>query len=165
MPQKPTSEQTARLLGEALLRRSETLCTAESCTGGMIGAAITSVAGSSQWFPGGIIAYDNGVKNKLLGVDQSILETFGAVSPETVSAMATAAAKLFATTAAIAVSGIAGPGGGSEQKPVGLVYIGLYYRGQCTICKRLFSGDREAVRQQSVETALSALVGIIDGNG
>lgn len=148
----------AKILGGHLSARRLTCTTAESCTGGMIGAAITSVAGASEWFSGGVIAYSNDVKMRLLDVSEKTLESHGAVSAETVAAMAEGATKLLRCDCAIAVSGIAGPGGGSEEKPVGLVYFGI--RGNETVTTRrfLFSGNRESIRQQATKQGLSLLI-------
>ena len=144
----------AQTLGVLLASEGCTLAVAESCTGGMIGAALSSVPGSSQWFRGGIIAYDNRIKISLLGVSQETLDTFGAVSEQTVAAMAQGAARILHTDCAISVSGIAGPDGGTPEKPLGLVYIGVYVNGNITVYKHLCSGNREAVREQAVEMSL-----------
>jgi len=113
-----TLQRTLKSAHTILTNGDRTLATAESCTGGMIGAAITSMAGSSQYYRGGVIAYDNAVKRRVLGVAPRILSKHGAVSGPTVLAMARGARKLLGTDCAIAVSGIAGPGGGSPAKPV-----------------------------------------------
>ena len=153
MSSKPSSEH-ARTLGVILVSKNHTVSTAESCTGGMIGAALTSVPGSSVWFKGGIIAYDNLIKISLLGVPQETLDNFGAVSEQTVAAMAQGAARILHTDCAISVSGIAGPNGGTPEKPVGLVFIGICVTGNTTVYKHLFSGNREAVRRQAVAMSL-----------
>ncbi len=144
-------------LGELLLQRGEQLAVAESCTAGMLGGALASVAGSSAWFVGGVITYSNEMKQRMLGVPQSLLSTVGAVSPEVAEAMALGACRECAADSAIAITGIAGPGGGSPEKPVGLVYIAAAYNGRVVVQKNLFAGDRDAVRMQSVETGLSLL--------
>ncbi|HEX7510996.1 MAG TPA: nicotinamide-nucleotide amidohydrolase family protein, partial [Chitinivibrionales bacterium] len=115
--------ETSKKLGALLIEKGLTLSVAESCTGGMIGAAITSVAGSSKYFKGGVIAYANEIKEKVLGVPKELLETKGAVSAEVVEVMARGVAELCKTQCGIAVSGIAGPDGGTDEKPVGLVFI------------------------------------------
>lgn len=148
----------ARQLGELLVSSGKTCSIAESCTGGMIGATFTSVPGSSNWFRGGIIAYDNDVKIRILGVPERILAEKGAVSPETVENMAKGAAELIVTDLAVAVSGIAGPGGGTKEKPAGLVYIGLYLDGRSFSFRHLFEGDRDQVRNATVAAALRHLV-------
>lgn len=154
----PSPELLATTLGGILIARKLICAVAESCTGGMIGAALTAVAGSSEWFRGGVIAYDNIVKMNLLGVPEPVLHTQGAVSAETVAAMALGAAKLFAVDCAVAVSGIAGPGGGTAEKPVGLVYIGTFVAGITTTSRHVFPGDRSAVREATVATALQELI-------
>jgi PncC family amidohydrolase len=145
-------------LGSRLLMRHLTLCVAESCTGGLLGAAITETAGSSGYFLGGIIAYDNSVKTGLLGVGAAALTRHGAVSAETVTAMAAGAAKLLHADAAIAVSGIAGPGGGTEDKPVGLVFIGISLHDAVRSFEYRFPGTRSAIREQSVEQGLRRMI-------
>ncbi len=162
MPLKPSCKQQAELLGRELLNKEYTLATAESCTGGMIGAAITAVPGSTAWFRGGIIAYENTVKVALCRVPEETLAEHGAVSEETVKAMAAGVAQNLQTDCAIAVSGIAGPDGGSEEKPVGLVYIGVYCRGNSTAYRYIFSGSREEVREQATEEGLRRCIALIE---
>lgn len=134
-----------------------TCATAESCTGGGIGSAITAVAGSSEVFLGGIIAYANQVKREVLGVRAETLERCGAVSSETAAEMAEGARRLTKCDAAVAVTGIAGPGGGSEEKPVGLVWFGLATAGGVRTERVIFPGDRAAVRAATVVHALGIL--------
>ena len=140
----------------ALAGRS--LATAESLTGGGIGAAITAVPGSSAVFKGGIISYTNEVKNRILGVSPEVSQTCGAVSAPVAEAMAQGAARLLETDYALAVTGLAGPGGDDYGNPVGTVYIAC--AAPCgTVSRRyLFSGDRESVRCQTAEAALSLLL-------
>ncbi len=154
MSLKPNCKQLAEVLGRELLKRKYTLSTAESCTGGMVGAAITAVPGSSAWFRGGIIAYENTIKIVHCSVPEKLIRKNGAVSEETVTAMAKGVAQKLQTDCAIAVSGIAGPDGGSEEKPVGLVFVGVYSRGNSEVFRNVFSGDREAVRELAVEEGL-----------
>ena len=161
MLSKPSYKTNAEALGTLLLSKSLTLSTAESCTGGMIGAALTSVPGSSQWFHGGIIAYDNRIKISLLDVPETLLEKYGAVSEEVVSAMAEGAAKKLHTDCSIAVSGIAGPDGGTEEKPVGLVYIGVYCNSKVEVFKNIFPGRRDKVRKKAVEKSFDCMIGIL----
>ncbi len=161
MLSKPGYKTKAEALGKLLLLKNLTLSTAESCTGGMIGAATTSVPGSSSWFRGGIIAYDNRIKFSLLDVPEAILDKYGAVSEEAVSAMAEGAAKKLNTDCSIAVSGIAGPDGGTEEKPVGLVFIGIYCKGKVEVFKNVFPGRREEVREQAVEKSFDYLISIL----
>jgi len=149
-------------LGELLKRKNLTLAVAESCTGGLVGAAVTSVCGSSDYFRGGVIAYDNSVKHDLLGVPRYDLDRYGAVSAPVVCAMAYGAARICNSDCSVSVSGIAGPGGGTEEKPVGLVYFGAFFGGQTQSCSFLFKGSREEIRVQSVKAALDFLIGIIN---
>lgn len=142
----------------ALKKRGWTCATAESCTGGLIGAALTAQAGASLWYKGGIIAYANACKTAMLGVPQSMLDTHGAVSEAVARAMARGASAALGTQAAVAVTGVAGPDGGSAEKPVGTVWIAWAMPECCTAQCFLFSGDREAVRQATVAQALQSLV-------
>jgi PncC family amidohydrolase len=151
-------------LSELLKNQHLTLAVAESCTGGLLGGSVTSVAGSSSYFRGGVIAYDNGVKHDILGVSADILERCGAVSAPVAEAMAAGAAKLFGCDCAMSVSGIAGPGGGTAEKPVGLVFAGVFRRGEARSRRFVFSGDREAVRGQSVAAAVEFLVEALESN-
>lgn len=150
-----------QLLGNKLLNGNMMLATAESCTGGLIGAHFTSVAGSSGWFTGGVIAYSNTVKQNILGVDESILIANGAVSAPVVEEMASGACRLLQTQVAVAVSGVAGPDGGTIHKPVGTVWIGWCIKGVVTSKHFLFDGDREAVRQQTVEQSVNGLLSLL----
>ena len=148
-------------IGTCLLQRNHELVTVESCTGGWISKCITDVAGSSQWFGQGFITYSNRSKQHLLGVQQSVLDTYGAVSENVVRAMAAGALTRTAANVALAVSGVAGPTGGSDDKPVGTVWLGWQIRA-CSFhsqCVRL-DGDREAVRREAVRLALSGLLRI-----
>lgn len=148
----------AEQLVEELAAKKLTCATAESCTGGGIGSAITSVPGSSAVYWGGVVSYDNSVKTGVLGVPGSVLETVGAVSSECACAMALGVRKLLGTDLAVSVTGIAGPGGGSEEKPVGLVWFGVAGSDGVASEKRIFGGDREAVRSAAVEHAASLLL-------
>jgi len=140
-----------------LRSRKFTLSTAESCTGGMIAAAITELAGSSDIFKGSIVAYSNEIKEKILGVPAEILKEHGAVSEECVAAMVDNVCAGFDTDAGIAVSGIAGPGGGTEDKPVGLVFIGVRVKELTEVRKFNFRGSRETVRKRAVAGAFRML--------
>jgi nicotinamide-nucleotide amidase len=148
-------------LGRALQERGWRVATAESCTGGWIAKALTDVAGSSQWFDGGIVAYSNAAKIALLGVPSDALATHGAVSEETVRAMAAGARARFAADFSVAVSGIAGPDGGTAGKPVGTVHFAWAEPGGVTAARRVFAGDRETVRRLSVAFALERLVELV----
>lgn len=135
-----------------------TFGTAESCTGGLIAASITSVPGSSAYFYGGIVSYDNSVKRNVLGVPAEVLATAGAVSGECAAAMADGARRLLGVTFAVSVTGIAGPDGGSPEKPVGTVWFGLSTPRNTRAEARRFDGGRAAVRAQTVVHALELLV-------
>jgi len=138
--------------------KGKTLVTAESLTGGGIGAALTAVSGSSAVYKGGIISYTNEVKHRILGVPAETLEQYGAVSEPVAGAMAEGARKLLEADVSVSVTGLAGPGGDEYGNPVGTVFIG-YCDASVTEVKRfLFSGDREAVRQQTAEEALKLVL-------
>lgn len=136
----------------------KTLATAESCTGGGIGKALTAVPGSSAVYKGGVISYTNEVKEKLLRVDPAVLERDGAVSASVAEAMAAGVRELFAADMAVSVTGLAGPGGDSYGNPVGTVYIGYSDCAHTVSVRYIFSGDRERVREQAVEAALSLIL-------
>jgi PncC family amidohydrolase len=135
-----------------------TLSVAESCTGGMIGATVTAVPGSSDVFLGGTIAYADGVKMSALGVAGRTLDVHGAVSGETVAEMAQGVARAMKTDYALSVSGVAGPGGGTAAKPVGLVWIGLRTPDTVRTFEHHFEGDRDEVRERTVAAALGHLL-------
>ena len=142
-------------VGEQLLHRSRTIAVAESCTGGLVGARLTEVPGSSSYFVGGAIAYANAVKVAVLGVPELLLEEHGAVSEPVALAMAEGALSAFGADLAVATTGIAGPSGGSPEKPVGTVYIALASReGECRCRRHQFEGDRSSVRCHTVDAAL-----------
>jgi nicotinamide-nucleotide amidase len=145
-------------IGEILTARKWTLATAESCTGGLISAAITDMAGSSQFFKGSVIAYDNIVKMSLLNVSESTLVSYGAVSSQTVEAMANGICNRLQTECALSVSGIAGPGGGTAEKPVGLVYIGLKIKDRIQSFEHYYEGNRRQIRNAVVNCALLHLL-------
>lgn len=147
----------AMTLVELLKARGLTCATAESCTGGGVGSAITAVPGSSAVFYGGVISYDNSVKEQVLGVSAEDLQTVGAVSPEVAAQMAAGARRLLKTDLAVALTGIAGPDGGSAEKPVGLVWFGLATPDGVRTEKAIFRGDRESVRRQAAVHALGML--------
>ena len=150
---------TAEKLVQALIEKKMTCATAESCTGGGVGYAITDVSGASAVFWGGVISYDNSVKRDILGVPAEVLATQGAVSSECAAAMAEGARRRLNTDLAVSITGIAGPGGGSAEKPVGLVWFGLASKAGTATEKKIFSGDREAVRTAAIEHALTLLLG------
>ena len=147
----PSSEVITRLQGK-------TLATAESCTGGGIGAALTAVSGASAVYKGGIISYTNEIKQNLLGVDGTLLESVGAVSAPVAQAMAAGARKALASDVAVSVTGLAGPGGDEFGNPVGTVFIG-YSDDRITLSRKyLFSGSREDVRNQAVSAVLHLIL-------
>lgn len=154
-------EALALKVGRALVVRGVRLATAESCTGGWIAKALTDVPGSSDWFDGGVVSYSNTSKTALLGVPEETLRQHGAVSEQTVRAMAEGARERFAAALAVAVSGIAGPTGGSPGKPVGTVFFAWATPSGTTVAKRQFTGGREAVRRQTVALALERLVDLV----
>ena len=151
------SDSLASVLVQKCREKNITFASAESCTGGMISSMITSVAGSSDVFAGGITAYSNDVKTGILRVNPETVEKYGAVSEECAAEMCTGCAQLFSVDAAFAVTGIAGPGGGSVEKPVGTVCFGFYYKGDIQTVKMHFGGDREMVRIRSAMFVLDAL--------
>ncbi|MCF6210958.1 MAG: CinA family protein [Gammaproteobacteria bacterium] len=149
-------------VGGVLLARGWQLATAESCTGGAIAAAITDIAGSSQWFDRGFVTYSNQSKQDMLGVCAETLHTAGAVSEATVAEMVSGALVRSQARLALAVSGIAGPGGGSADKPVGTVCLAWAIEGeQPLVCTEHFAGDRAAVRAQTVEHALQGVLDML----
>ncbi|MDU0356151.1 nicotinamide-nucleotide amidohydrolase family protein [Paraglaciecola aquimarina] len=151
----------AQILGGQLLAKGWHISCAESCTGGGVGFAITSTAGSSQWFEKGFITYSNEAKQAMLGVQQNTLIEYGAVSAQTVEEMARGAAQQASANVAISVSGIAGPDGGTADKPVGTVWFGFFVRDQVVTKKQQFNGGREAVRMKAIEFALSNTVKLL----
>ncbi len=141
-------------VAETLLDKQLTLATAESCTGGWISKVCTDLAGSSGWFAGGVVSYSNRAKADLLGVEKSDLVEQGAVSEAVVLAMAAGARSALRADIAVAVSGVAGPSGGSPEKPVGTVWIACATAEGAIAAQHLFTGDREAVRRATVLAAL-----------
>lgn len=155
-----TSETLAHVqaLADGLLARGWRLATAESCTGGLIAAACTELAGSSVWFERGFVSYSNEAKVGMLGVDAALITAHGAVSEAVARAMAEGALQRAGVDVAVAVTGIAGPAGGTPDKPVGTVWLAWAERGGPTQARRcLFQGDRAQVRQQTCEAALAGL--------
>jgi len=160
-----TGQDTANLAGlagtviERAIAADLKVTTAESCTGGMVAAALTDIAGASAVLDRGVVTYSNAAKTDLLGVSEAILIAHGAVSEETAAAMADGALRAAPQAGiAIAITGIAGPGGGTVEKPVGLVWFGLAVRGgRTTTAHHVFAGDRAAVRHRAAATALSMM--------
>lgn len=155
---------TATNLVALLKAQGLTCATAESCTGGGVGSAITAVPGSSAVFAGGVISYSNDVKRDVLGVSPETLATVGAVSAETAAQMAKGARKLLKTDLAVSLTGIAGPDGGSDEKPVGLVWFGLATKDGVRTEKAIFRGDREGIRNNAVVHALGMLTVAASGS-
>lgn len=154
-------EQTVKYLrgqlADLMQKNQWMLATAESCTGGMIAAACTDLAGSSNWFERGFVSYSNAAKTELLGVPADLIASHGAVSQEVALAMAQGALQHSNAQVAVAVTGVAGPSGGSAEKPVGTVWFGFALPGKVWAEPQLFSGDRAAVRQATVRHALQTL--------
>lgn len=151
--------ELAEQLGVLLRARGHKLALAESCTGGWIGQCVTAVPGSSQWFDRGFVTYSNAAKVQMLGVDEQLLQAHGAVSAETAKAMAAGALQHSEADVVIVVTGIAGPGGGTAEKPAGLVFLAWQIRGRDVQCiAQHFSGDRQEVRLQTVRRALRCLI-------
>jgi len=156
--------QLAHELGGMLLARGWMVATAESCTGGWVGQLLTAIPGSSAWYERGFITYANAAKQEMLGVSAEILETHGAVSEETASAMAAGALAHSHAQATLAISGIAGPGGGTPQKPVGLVCYGWALADgtrMSSTCR--LDGDREEIRSRAVAAAMRGLIELMGG--
>lgn len=155
-------EALAAKLGSVLLQRGWMLATAESCTGGWAAQAATAVAGSSQWFERGFITYSNEAKMEMLGVRAETLDAFGAVSEETAAEMALGALTHSRAQAAFAITGIAGPSGGTHEKPVGSVCFAWARSGtEVVTARQQFSGGRQQVRAQSVELALRKMLALM----
>jgi nicotinamide-nucleotide amidase len=151
-----TGEQSlGEVVGQGLARQHKTIATAESCTGGLLAELITDIPGASRYFLQGLVTYSNIAKIKELGVPAELLEKYGAVSEEVASVMSRGMRKTAGTDFAIGITGIAGPSGGSEQKPVGLVYISLDCGHGCETERFIFSGDREFIRLRAAQTALN----------
>lgn len=140
-----------------LSANGQLLVTAESCTGGGVAQSLTSISGSSAWFDRGFVTYSNEAKQEMLGVDEKILEEYGAVSEQTAIAMVRGALAHSRAQAALSVTGIAGPGGGTPEKPVGTVWFAWALETETKAVRRQFTGDRQAVRQQSEAFALEGL--------
>ena len=151
-------QELAARLGEALVARGWTLGCAESCTGGLLASVLTDASGASAWFHGAVVAYANEVKRDVLGVSQAILEAHGAVSRETVLAMARGVRGVMRADVAVAISGIAGPDGGSPQQPVGTVWMAWEGPDFTDVQRYQFAGDRLAVKRLAVAAAIAGLL-------
>jgi nicotinamide-nucleotide amidase len=156
-------EELAKRLGARLKRTNETLATAESCTGGWAAQVVTSVAGSSAWFERGFVTYSNAAKQELLGVRAETLRAHGAVSEETACEMARGALERSHGTIAVSITGVAGPAGGTAEKPVGTVCFAWARGSEMRSETRRFAGDRESIRRQSVILALEGVMRALDG--
>jgi nicotinamide-nucleotide amidase len=168
MPESDAIEELSHALVHELIDAGRTMAAAESCTGGWIAKCVTDVPGASRCFAFGIVSYSNAAKESQLGVSARTLEEFGAVSEATVREMADGALRLSGADLAVAVSGIAGPDGGSEEKPVGTVWFGFAERAKgktrLQARKHRFDGDRRAIRQKSVAAALQGLREMLGAN-
>jgi len=156
-------DDLAKRLGVRLKRANEMLATAESCTGGWAAQVVTSVAGSSAWFERGFVTYSNAAKQELLGVRAETLRAHGAVSEETAREMARGALERSQGTIAVSITGVAGPAGGTAEKPVGTVCFAWARGGEVRSETRRFAGDRESIRRQSVILALEGVMRALDG--
>ena len=145
------------IVSEILIEKKLTISTAESCTGGLVSSTLINYPGISSVFIEGCVTYSNESKINRLGVNPSTLEIYGAVSEETAREMAEGIAKNFNTNVAISTTGIAGPGGGTSDKPVGLVYIGIYINGKTSVNKYIFQGNRDEIRLSATKNALNDL--------
>lgn len=147
-------EALEKIVGVLLSRRKKTVAVAESCTGGLVSHRLTNAPGSSSYFQGSVVAYSDGIKTGILQVPLRTMEKFGAVSRETAGAMAKGVRKISGADLGLAITGIAGPGGGSEGKPVGLVYTALAVNNDISIEEHHFSGKRETIKLKASQTAL-----------
>ncbi len=161
IPAPPELEQAAAC-GRLLEARGWRLAVAESCTGGLLGDWLTNIAGSSAWFLGGVIAYDDRVKIGVLGVPAALIREHGAVSEPCAAALAARARALIGTDVAVAITGIAGPGGGTAAKPVGTTYIGIASAAGTTVAHHTWSGNRRENKAASARAALALLREILE---
>lgn len=159
--QELSAQAACGLVADLLIKRAWLLASAESCTGGLIAATCTDLAGSSAWFERGFVSYSNASKTELLGVPAGLIERHGAVSEAVVRAMATGALAHSHAQVAVAVTGIAGPTGGSADKPVGTVWLGWAVPGQVLTERCCFAGERAAVRAATVQHALARLADLL----
>ena len=159
---EPYAHDLHGLAADLLIKNKLMLAAAESCTGGMIAAACTDLAGSSAWFERGFVTYSNAAKTEMLGVEETLLQRFGAVSEPVVRAMVQGALAHSHAQVAVAVTGVAGPSGGSPEKPVGTVWFGFALPGQVVTEVRHFDGDRAQVRAATVQHAFARLVKLLN---
>ena len=155
------SLKSVQAVADRLLKHRQKVCTAESCTGGLIAKTFTDLAGSSDWFECGFVTYSNDAKNEMLAVPASLIEDYGAVSEAVAIAMASGALRHSKADYSIAVTGVAGPGGGSDDKPVGTVWIAVASAEQMVARRYQFDGDRQAVRVTTMQTALELLLDLV----
>jgi nicotinamide-nucleotide amidase len=148
--------------GRLLRARGLTIALAESCTGGLIAHRLTNVAGSSDYLLGGVVSYSNAAKEKILGVQPGTLESHGAVSEQTALEMARGAQRLFGSSIAVAVTGVAGPGGGTDAKPVGLTYVGMIAPEHERVERFVWARDRAGNKSESADAALSMVIGWLE---
>ena len=153
----------AALVGRRLMDLGATVSTAESCTGGLVGHALTEVAGSSAWYLGGAVTYSDELKRRLVAVPAALIESHGAVSDEVARAMAEGARHAFGSTFAMSVTGIAGPTGGTDTKPVGLTYVAVADDAGCQVERHVWSGDRSANKRASAHAVLRLLLDRLAG--
>lgn len=156
------SVASVQAVAARLLKHRQKVCTAESCTGGLIAKTFTDLAGSSDWFERGFVTYSNAAKNEMLAVPASLIEDYGAVSEAVATAMASGALRHSKADYSIAVTGVAGPGGGSDDKPVGTVWIAVASAEQMVARRYQFDGDRQAVRAATMQTALAMLLDLLE---
>ncbi len=145
-----------------IISRNMTVATAESCTGGMVSARLINYPGASEAFVNGMVTYTNESKHRLLGVRNDTLDKYGAVSPQTAEEMCIGVAKVSGTDIGLSTTGIAGPGGGSAEKPVGLVYIGVAVKGRATVEKLLLKGSRQEIRTASAKAVIELLGQVLE---
>ena len=151
----PERERLPDMVGQMLCAKGYTISCAESCTGGLLTSTLTDVPGSSAYVMGSVVSYSNDVKSRILHVAEGTLAAHGAVSPETARAMAEGVRHLMQTDVGVGITGIAGPGGGSPEKPVGLVYIAVSALGKTSVKKNVFSGVRAEIKRAAVNKALA----------
>jgi nicotinamide-nucleotide amidase len=151
-------------LAQTLVDRDMTICTAESCTGGLIAKLFTDLAGSSRWFERGFVTYSNEAKSEMLGVDRTLIDREGAVSEPVAVEMAKGALHNSTADYSIAVTGVAGPGGGSDAKPVGTVWIAVASNQQVIARRYQFEGDRHAIRESAARVAIDLVVALIESS-
>lgn len=149
------ADKLSRDIAKMLVKKKQTLSVCESCTGGMLGEIITRVPGSSKYFLGGIIAYSDDIKRQVVGIKPGLLKKSGAVSPQVARAMAQGVRRIFKSDIGVSITGIAGPSGGSREKPIGLVYIGLAYKRNIFVKKFVLAGGRDRIRKRTCKEALS----------